>query len=161
MAVPTSASVLTGLPQVRLGELARDLDRVHAPERAEDATPVALICVDDDYQGRRTEVLWELELGARAVRAPQKPPQKPPQLAVSHRSQRLAPARPSPAASAQEGAIEPGILARRGSVSPPNRGLRCKHLEARLAGHMEIVPPVVDLVAGGAFVDCVTQASTG
>jgi hypothetical protein len=31
------------------------------------ATRVALICLDDDNQGRRTEVLWELELGARVL----------------------------------------------------------------------------------------------
>lgn len=31
------------------------------------ATRVGLVCLDDDAQGRRLEVLWELELGARVV----------------------------------------------------------------------------------------------
>ena len=43
------------------------VDRVHAPVQPGDATKVALICLDDDNQGRRTEVLWELELGARVL----------------------------------------------------------------------------------------------
>jgi hypothetical protein len=43
------------------------VDRVHAPTSPEAATRVALICLDDDNQGRRTEVLWELELGARVL----------------------------------------------------------------------------------------------
>ena len=40
---------------------------VAPPITAEDATRVGLICLDDDNQGRRTEVLWELELGARVL----------------------------------------------------------------------------------------------
>lgn len=43
------------------------VDRVYPPVSAEDATRVALLCLDDDNQGRRTEVLWELELGARVL----------------------------------------------------------------------------------------------
>jgi hypothetical protein len=31
------------------------------------ATLVSLVCLDDDAQGRRTDVLWELELGARVL----------------------------------------------------------------------------------------------
>jgi hypothetical protein len=38
------------------------VDRVHPPVNADDATRVALICLDDDNQGRRTEALWQLEL---------------------------------------------------------------------------------------------------
>ena len=34
---------------------------------ARQATRVSLVCLDDDAQGRRLEVLWELELGARVV----------------------------------------------------------------------------------------------
>ena len=36
------------------------------PERGH-ATRVELFCLDDDNQGRRTEVLWELELGAKVL----------------------------------------------------------------------------------------------
>ncbi|MCA9679872.1 MAG: DEAD/DEAH box helicase, partial [Myxococcales bacterium] len=43
------------------------VDAVHAPVAPDDATRVSLICLDDDNQGRRTEVLWELELGARVL----------------------------------------------------------------------------------------------
>jgi SNF2-related domain/Helicase conserved C-terminal domain len=43
------------------------VDRVYAPLELEDATRVSLLCLDDDNQGRRTEVLWELELGARVM----------------------------------------------------------------------------------------------
>ena len=48
------------------------VDAVHPPVAPTDATRVALICLDDDAQGRRVEVLWELELGARVLseRAP-------------------------------------------------------------------------------------------
>ncbi len=41
------------------------VDRVHEPVGPDDAIRVALICLDDDNQGRRTEVLWEL--GARVL----------------------------------------------------------------------------------------------
>jgi ERCC4-related helicase len=43
------------------------VDQVHEPTAATDATRVSLICLDDDNQGRRTAVLWELELGARVL----------------------------------------------------------------------------------------------
>ncbi|MBP8810165.1 MAG: DISARM system SNF2-like helicase DrmD [Kofleriaceae bacterium] len=43
------------------------VDAVHPPIAPTDATRVALLCLDDDHQGRRTEVLWELELGARVL----------------------------------------------------------------------------------------------
>jgi hypothetical protein len=39
---------------------------VPAPE-PEDQTLVRLICLDDDHQGHRLDVLWELELGARVL----------------------------------------------------------------------------------------------
>lgn len=42
------------------------VDAVHAGAGT-DATRVALIGLDDDNQGRRTDVLWELELGARVL----------------------------------------------------------------------------------------------
>lgn len=42
------------------------VDAVHAGT-GPDATRVALIGLDDDNQGRRTDVLWELELGARVL----------------------------------------------------------------------------------------------
>ncbi len=42
------------------------VDTVHAGTGAE-ATRIALIGLDDDNQGKRTEVLWELELGARVL----------------------------------------------------------------------------------------------
>jgi hypothetical protein len=37
------------------------------PPKEEDATVVGMVCLDDDAQGRRLEVLWELELGARVI----------------------------------------------------------------------------------------------
>lgn len=37
------------------------------PGQPRPATRVGLVCLDDDAQGRRLEVLWELELGARVV----------------------------------------------------------------------------------------------
>jgi len=40
---------------------------VEAVEKAGGMTRVSLVCLDDDNQGRRTEVLWELELGARII----------------------------------------------------------------------------------------------
>ncbi len=43
------------------------VDRVYNPKSPGEATRVSLICLDDDNQGRRTEVLWELELGARVL----------------------------------------------------------------------------------------------
>jgi hypothetical protein len=43
------------------------VDAVHAAPAGPDATRVSLIGLDDDNQGRRTEVLWELELGARVL----------------------------------------------------------------------------------------------
>ncbi len=43
------------------------VDAVHPPVEPTDATRIGLICLDDDNQGRRTEVLWELELGARVL----------------------------------------------------------------------------------------------
>jgi hypothetical protein len=45
------------------------VDAVHDPVEPDDATRVALIGLDDDNQGRRTEVLWELELGAEVLDA--------------------------------------------------------------------------------------------
>jgi hypothetical protein len=44
------------------------VERVIAPGEAGDQTRVDLICLDDDNQGRRQSVLWELELGARIQR---------------------------------------------------------------------------------------------
>ena len=43
------------------------VDTVHAAPAGPDATRVSLIGLDDDNQGRRTDVLWELELGARVL----------------------------------------------------------------------------------------------
>jgi hypothetical protein len=43
------------------------VDAVHAAPAGPDATRVCLIGLDDDNQGRRTDVLWELELGARVL----------------------------------------------------------------------------------------------
>jgi hypothetical protein len=43
------------------------VDAVHAAPAGPDATRVSLIGLDDDNQGRRTDVLWELELGARVL----------------------------------------------------------------------------------------------
>lgn len=43
------------------------VDAVHAAPALADATRIALIGLDDDNQGHRTEVLWELELGARVL----------------------------------------------------------------------------------------------
>ena len=45
------------------------VERVTPPPEPTHATAVELVCLDDDNQGRRLCVLWELELGAR-VRAP-------------------------------------------------------------------------------------------
>ncbi|MEY4582212.1 MAG: hypothetical protein RL701_6915 [Pseudomonadota bacterium] len=41
------------------------VEEVTAPQEPGEATQVRLSCLDDDNQGRRLEVLWELELGAR------------------------------------------------------------------------------------------------
>jgi len=43
------------------------VESVIAPPKEEDATVVCMVCLDDDAQGRRLEVLWELELGARVI----------------------------------------------------------------------------------------------
>lgn len=43
------------------------VDAVHSASVGLDATRVSLIGLDDDNQGRRTDVLWELELGARVL----------------------------------------------------------------------------------------------
>lgn len=43
------------------------VDAVHEPATPAEATRVALIGIDDDNGGRRTEVLWELELGAKVL----------------------------------------------------------------------------------------------
>lgn len=43
------------------------VERVTLPQAADEATRVSLICLDDDNQGRRLDVLWELELGARVL----------------------------------------------------------------------------------------------
>jgi hypothetical protein len=43
------------------------VDAVSAPPNPEDATRVSMLCLDDDNQGRRVSVLWELELGARVL----------------------------------------------------------------------------------------------
>jgi superfamily II DNA or RNA helicase len=40
---------------------------VRRPRMSPQATRVSMVCLDDDAQGRRLEVLWELELGARVV----------------------------------------------------------------------------------------------
>jgi hypothetical protein len=42
-------------------------ESVVAPHVEGDATRVGLVCLDDDNQGKTSEVLWELELGARVV----------------------------------------------------------------------------------------------
>ena len=41
--------------------------RLPSPGGPPQATRVSLVCLDDDAQGRRLEVLWEMELGARVV----------------------------------------------------------------------------------------------
>lgn len=41
------------------------VEAVHAPEDPTEATRADLVCLDDDAQGQRLSVLWELELGAR------------------------------------------------------------------------------------------------
>jgi hypothetical protein len=43
------------------------VESVIAPPKEEDATVVCMVCLNDDAQGRRLEVLWELELGARVI----------------------------------------------------------------------------------------------
>ncbi len=43
------------------------VEAVVAPPEVGHATRVALVCLDDDNQGRRLEVLWELELGAKIL----------------------------------------------------------------------------------------------
>lgn len=43
------------------------VEEVVSPPLSADATRVALVCLDDDNQGRRLDVLWELELGARVA----------------------------------------------------------------------------------------------
>jgi superfamily II DNA or RNA helicase len=43
------------------------VERVVAPPEPDHATAVELVCLDDDSQGSRASVLWELELGARVI----------------------------------------------------------------------------------------------
>lgn len=43
------------------------VEGVSPPPKAEDATIVEMVCLDDDAQGRPLQVLWELELGARVM----------------------------------------------------------------------------------------------
>ena len=43
------------------------VDAVAPPPEEGHTTRVGLVCLDDDQQGRRLEVLWELELGARVL----------------------------------------------------------------------------------------------
>jgi hypothetical protein len=43
------------------------VEDVAQPRLSSDATAVSLVCLDDDNQGRRLDVLWELELGARVT----------------------------------------------------------------------------------------------
>jgi hypothetical protein len=43
------------------------VEGVIAPPAEEHKTLVRLVCLDDDNQGRATEVIWELELGARVL----------------------------------------------------------------------------------------------
>jgi superfamily II DNA or RNA helicase len=44
------------------------VESVAPPGAPDEATRVDLVCLDDDAQGRRLSVLWELELGARVLR---------------------------------------------------------------------------------------------
>lgn len=43
------------------------VEDVVAPTATKEATRVDLVCLDDDAQGRRLSVLWELELGAKVL----------------------------------------------------------------------------------------------
>lgn len=43
------------------------VEEVVAPASSDEATRVDLVCLDDDAQGRKVSVLWELELGARVL----------------------------------------------------------------------------------------------
>jgi ERCC4-related helicase len=43
------------------------VEEVVPPPRAREHTLARLVCLDDDAQGRRLDVLWELELGARVL----------------------------------------------------------------------------------------------
>jgi hypothetical protein len=43
------------------------VEDVSLPENSTEATRVDLVCLDDDAQGQRLSVLWELELGARIL----------------------------------------------------------------------------------------------
>lgn len=43
------------------------VDDVRASATAGEATLVSLVCLDDDNQGRRLDVMWELELGAKVL----------------------------------------------------------------------------------------------
>ncbi|MFL6263685.1 MAG: DISARM system SNF2-like helicase DrmD [Thermoanaerobaculia bacterium] len=49
------------------------VEEVLAPTEEGEHTRVALVCLDDDAQGRRLEVLWELELGAAVLSESQGP----------------------------------------------------------------------------------------
>ncbi len=49
------------------------VEEVLAPVEEGDHTRVALVCLDDDAQGRRLEILWELELGAAVLSESQGP----------------------------------------------------------------------------------------
>ena len=43
------------------------VEEVIVPTADKEATRVDLVCLDDDAQGRRLSVLWELELGAKVL----------------------------------------------------------------------------------------------
>ena len=43
------------------------VEAVHPPPDAKQMTRIELVCLDDDNQGRKLEVLWELEVGARRL----------------------------------------------------------------------------------------------
>jgi hypothetical protein len=73
------APLFAGTSRGGLGELPEPGDIVHVRHRQYlveevvsrpllgEATRVRLVCLDDDNQGRRLDVLWELELGARIL----------------------------------------------------------------------------------------------
>lgn len=60
--------------QVRLRQYL--VEKVCEPTAPGEQTRVVLACLDDDAQGRRLEVLWELELGARILQPERHLPRK-------------------------------------------------------------------------------------
>lgn len=44
------------------------VEAVQPPAEVDEATVVKLVCLDDDSQGKRLDVLWELELGAKVIK---------------------------------------------------------------------------------------------